>query len=116
MLFAKLPLYTLLCAGMLAGCSRMGSEAYQRSYERDTYKLTHTNYWDLLRKSTGFDKLLPSQPEREAAAELDVCSHINGQNRVISQNGVSDYTTYRRCAASPYPHDTGMRLQNRPQG
>lgn len=118
MLFAKLPLYALLCAGMLAGCSNMGSEAYQRTYARDTYQLTHTNYWELLRKSTGFDKLIPGQKDREDAAELVVCTHPNGQNRVISQNGVSDYASYRRCAATPYPAagSVGQRLSDRPKG
>jgi hypothetical protein len=67
-------------------------------------------------KVTGFDDMFPSAAQREAQGDLAVCANRWGENREISQNGISDAVDYRRCSVSPYPTTMGQRLGGRPQG
>lgn len=67
---------------------------------------------------TGWREAFPTATESEKLANRETCLHGNSENRVITQNGVSDEIGYRRCVLDPYPqgpNTPGLRMGNRPE-
>lgn len=101
----------------LAGCSGMLSEDNKYYLKKD---------WDQLRmydwRSTADQVesgIWPSPTQREAEAEKKICLHKNGENRVVTQNGVSDAVEYKHCVLADYPSGMaagGGRLTGRADG
>ncbi|PZP40663.1 MAG: hypothetical protein DI585_00100 [Pseudomonas fluorescens] len=67
-------------------------------------------------ENSGIYDIFPTASRKERLAEQQICLHKNGQNRVVTQDGVSDQLAYRRCALSPYAMDGGSRMGIRPDG
>ena len=99
----------------LAGCGIVGEE---RSYymQKDWQRLKTMDWFGTAGDVTGLNEAFPSPQRKEQLAEQQICLHKNSQNRIVTQNGVSDELAYRRCPLAPYQTDGGSRMGIRPDG
>jgi hypothetical protein len=99
---------------VVAGClPPQTREDVQRDWDKGVADWQATDWNHMVNQITG----LPLAPEGAGRAEsvtIDdrlLCLNQNSEERVISENGVSDYVQYRRCPVSPYPtRSLGERL------
>lgn len=91
----------LLALAGLSGCAWV-PEPTQRAWQSDVTKL-----------SSGFNDIphlwRPAPPPGEA------CLLWFAEDRVVSQDNVSDEVRYRRCTNTPVYAAAGQRLDDRPQ-
>jgi len=105
----------LAMAAALGGCAWV-SEETQFGLHREWQRLKGYDWGAATAQVTGMRDLLPTPSQREADADLALCLHPNGSERVMTQDGVNDRLEYRRCVLSPYATDAGQRMGRRPDG
>lgn len=105
----------LALALAVAGCGVVGEER-ALYMQRDWQRFTSFDWFGTGADVTGVSEAFPSAQRKEQLAEQDICLHKNSQNRVVTQNGVSDAVAYRRCPLAPYANDGGSRIGIRPDG
>jgi hypothetical protein len=98
----------------VAGClPPQTREDVQRDWDKGVADWQATDWNHMLNQVTGLP-LAPESPGRAEGVADDnrlLCLNRNSEERVISENGVSDYVQYRRCPVSPYPtRSLGGRL------
>lgn len=116
MAFRPSSLLMLVCGGvMLAGCGVVGEE---RAYymQRDWDRIKGPFWQDAGEDLNNGDAIALTATQKEARNERGICGHPNSQERVVTQNGVSDSYEYRRCALAPYDQKGGSRMGIRPDG
>lgn len=107
--------FMLIC-GLLGGCGSWVGE--ERSYDMQQ-EIKHDLGFGWAKdayNSLDIDEIFQTSQQKEMANEQSICLHANSQERVVTQNGVSDAVDYRRCPLAAYPMDGGSRLGNRPDG
>ncbi|MBI1308464.1 MAG: hypothetical protein GC129_01210 [Proteobacteria bacterium] len=106
----------LLLTALLAGCGWM-SEEDQYYLHRDFERAKSFDWQGAATDMSGIETVWPSPRTLRLKEEEQACLHGHGENRVVSENTVSDYAVYRRCVLDPYPQGEaapGQRMGNRP--
>lgn len=110
---ASVAAVALVVAGCLPAYER---EQLARDWNQGWAQWKSTDLNAMMNTLTGLD-IQPGQANGEIVAygqsedDRVLCLHPNSEERVISENGVSDHINYRRCPVSPYPtRSLGERL------
>lgn len=106
-------LLTGLCV-WLAGCSVIGEE--RMYYMKKDWDRLKGPVWSDSADKLGFGEAVGTTKATELANEKKICGHPNSQNRIVTQDGVSDSYGYRRCPLAPYDMSGGSRMGVRPDG
>lgn len=107
----------LICLG---GCSWMHPDA-RYALHKNWENFKNYDWVDNAKDVTGWREAFPTATESERLASRMACLHPNGENRIVTQDGITDSVGYRRCVLDPYPEGRnapGLRLDGRggPQG
>lgn len=104
----------LLLGVMTTGCSWIGEER-EYFFRKEWNEAKRYDWRRNIEDASGATELIPSPRTKRANAEKTLCMHHYGEQRVTSQNGISDSVGGRRCVLSPYPTG-GHRLKGRGEG
>ncbi len=106
-------LLTGLCA-WLAACGWVGED--RMYYMKKDLERLKGPAWSEGAEHLGLSEAVGTAKAKELANEKKICGHPNSQNRIVTQNGVSDSYGYRRCPLAPYDTAGGSRMGIRPDG
>jgi hypothetical protein len=107
-------LFVMALALLAAGCGIVGEE--RGYYMKKDWERIKGPFWDDAGEDLGAGNVAVTAKQKEAKAELGICGHPNSQERVVTQNGVSDAYQYRRCPLAAYDQKGGSRMGIRPDG
>lgn len=115
---ARRPFLFLILAAtaLLGGCGSWVGEDRSYDMQQEWHQFSHFDWVRSAGEISGFHETFPSAADKERMNEEKICEHPNSQERVVTQDGISDAVVYRRCPLAPYSNDGGSRLGNRPDG